>query len=177
MSLELMDKPAASPAVPAHLASDLSALETEVIDMFVQISRILALPKSNGEIYGLLFISPRPLSMDDLVLRLRLSKGSASQGLKFLRQIGAIKTVYVAADRRDHYEPEMKLRNLLVGFLKEKMSPHFEKGQMRLNRMEEYLAGMPRKERDQLASRVEILRRWEKTGRKLLPVLLKILGH
>ena len=177
MSLDLLDKAVPAPAASALAAGPLSPLETEVIDMFVQISRILALPKSNGEIYGLLFISPRPLSMDDLILRLRLSKGSASQGLKFLRQIGAIKTVYVAADRRDHYEPEMELRNLLVGFLKEKMSPHFEKGQMRLNRMEDYLAGMPRKEREQVASRVETLRRWEKTGRKLLPIFLKILGH
>lgn len=177
MSLDLMEKPVGIPAVRAPVPAMLSALEIEVIDMFVQISRILALPKSNGEIYGLLFISPRPLSMDDLIRRLRLSKGSASQGLKFLRQIGAIKSVYVPADRRDHYEPEMELRNLLVGFLKEKMSPHFAKDQVRLNRMEDYLKDMPRKERDQVAPRVETLRRWEKTGRKLLPILLKILGH
>ncbi|HWW00903.1 MAG TPA: hypothetical protein VNZ64_14500 [Candidatus Acidoferrum sp.] len=73
----------------------LSALETEVIDLFVQISRLLGQARSLGETYGLLFISAAPLTMDDLIARLGLSKGSASQGLKFLRTNGAISAVYV----------------------------------------------------------------------------------
>jgi DNA-binding transcriptional regulator GbsR (MarR family) len=115
--------------------------------------------------------------MDDLIQRLDLSKGSASQGLRFLRQIGAIKPVYVAGDRRDHYEAEMELRNLIVGFLKEKMAPHFEHGPSRLDQMEIFLKDVPRLERAHVASRVETLRRWEKTGRKLVPLVVKLLGH
>src|SRR5262245_56308249 len=82
----------------------LNPLEAEVIALFVQMSRALGQPRSLGEIYGLLFISARPLAMDDLIERLGLSKGSASMGLRFLRNAGAIKMVYVPADRRVHYE-------------------------------------------------------------------------
>src|SRR5881392_2903241 len=78
----------------------LNPLETEIIDFFVQLSRLLGQPRSLAEIYGLLFISARPLSMDDLIERLQLSKGSASQGLKFLHSLGAIHMVYVPGDRR-----------------------------------------------------------------------------
>src|SRR5882724_4174156 len=97
----------------------LNPLETEIIDFFFQLSRLLGQPRSLAEIYGLLFISARPLAMDHLIERLNLSKGSASQGLKFLRNIGAIKTVYVAGDRRAHYEAVAELRNLVTRFLRD----------------------------------------------------------
>ena len=38
-------------------AAPLSPLETEIIDLFVQVSRLLGQPRSLAEIYGLLFIS------------------------------------------------------------------------------------------------------------------------
>jgi DNA-binding transcriptional regulator GbsR (MarR family) len=174
MSLDLIDKPAsATDVVPTAL----SPLEIEVVDLFVQVSRLLALPRSTAEIYGLLFISTRPLSMDDLMLRLNLSKGSASQGLKFLRQVGAIKSVYVAGNRRDHYSAEMELRKLILGFLREKVTPHLDSGQQRLDRMDGLLRGVGRDQKTHYTSRVDALKRWEKSGRKLLPMVVRLLGE
>ena len=62
--------------------------------------------------FGLTFASPEPLALDDYVHRLEISKGSVSQGLKFLQRMGAVKAVYVPHDRRTLYEPEMSLRRL-----------------------------------------------------------------
>jgi DNA-binding transcriptional regulator GbsR (MarR family) len=42
----------------------------------VQFSHLLGQPKFAAEIYGLLFVSPRPLSMDETMDRLQMSKGS-----------------------------------------------------------------------------------------------------
>ena len=42
----------------------LSELEIEAIEMFINFLRIIGLQKSVGEIYGLLFVSSKPLSMD-----------------------------------------------------------------------------------------------------------------
>src|SRR5436190_23572761 len=106
------------------IVTPLTSLETEIIDFFVQLSRLLGQPRSLAEIYGLLFISARPLAMDHLIERLNLSKGSASQGLKFLRNIGAVKTVYVPGDRRAHYEAVAELRNLVTRFLRDQIVPH-----------------------------------------------------
>src|SRR2546421_11520943 len=105
MPLTISDKPASSVG-PAPL----SPLETEIIDLFVQVSHLLGQPRSLAEIYGLLFISARPLAMDDLIERLQMSKGSASQGLKFLRSVGAVRPVYVPGERRVHYEAVAELR-------------------------------------------------------------------
>ena len=77
----------------------LSELEIKAIDMFINFLRIIGLQKSIGEIYGLLFVSAKPLSMDDIMNRLDISLGAASQGLKLLRGLGAVKAVYSPRDR------------------------------------------------------------------------------
>ena len=68
---------------------DENFLEIESIDFFVRLMGLLGLPRSVGEIYGLLYFSPHPLPMDQIVSRLGISIGSASQGLKTLRSLKA----------------------------------------------------------------------------------------
>ena len=60
--------------------SPLTTGESEVIAIFVQMTQVLGVPRSLGEIYGLLFATPQPLSFQDIADRLKLSKGSVSQG-------------------------------------------------------------------------------------------------
>jgi HTH-type transcriptional regulator, glycine betaine synthesis regulator len=157
-------------------ATALNPLEVEVIDFFVRLSRLLGQPQSLAEIYGLLFISARPLAMDDLIERLHLSKGSTSQGLKFLRNMGAVKMVYVARDRRVHYESVAELRNLAARFLRDQIVPHLDNGQARLARMAELVRQLPAEDRAHLGGRVKMLRSWEKRGKRFLPMVVKILG-
>src|SRR5580658_8637602 len=106
--------------------TELEPVEVEVIHLFVQFARALGQPRSVAEIYGLLFVSPRPLAMDTLIERLNLSKGSASQGLKYLQDLGGVRTVYVAGDRRTHYEAVAELRNLAGRFLRQQVLTNFE---------------------------------------------------
>ena len=104
----------------------LSSGETEVIAMFVQMTQVLGVPRSLGEIYGLLFATPQPLAFQDIADRLALSKGSVSQGLRFLRSVGAIQPVVVPGDRREFFEPVVELRALVGGFLRERLNPQLE---------------------------------------------------
>ncbi len=104
----------------------LTAGEVEVISIFVQMAQVVGLSRSLGEIYGLLFATPQPLAFQEIADRLELSKGSVSQGLKFLRTIGAIKPVEVSGDRREFFEPVVELRALVSGFLKERLNPQLE---------------------------------------------------
>jgi HTH-type transcriptional regulator, glycine betaine synthesis regulator len=154
----------------------LNPLEVEIIDFFVQLSRLLGQPRSFAEIYGLLFISARPLAMDDLIERLHLSKGSASQGLKFLRNIDAVKMVYVAGDRRVHYEAVAELRNLVARFLRDQIVPHLDSGQARLERIASMVRELPAEDRARASARVKMLQSWEKRGKRFLPLVVKIMG-
>ena len=177
MTLALEEKGPARLLKAPKPAARLSPLETEIIDFFVQLSRLLGQPRSLAEIYGLLFISGRPLAMDDLIERLQLSKGSASQGLKFLRNIGAVRMVYVAGERRVHYEAVAELRNLATRFLRDQIVPHLDNGQARLERIARMVKQLPAEQRARVNGRVKMLQSWERNGRRFLPLVVKILGR
>lgn len=152
----------------------ISELEVEIINLFVHYAQMLNLPKSIGEIYGLLFCSEVPLSLDVIVDRLSISKGSASQGLRFLKSINAVSVVYIAGDRRDHYSPETHLRRLADGFLRERIRPHLETGRIRLERIESHLK--EREADENLVQRLQQLKKWSSKAHRLLPVMLAFIG-
>lgn len=150
--------------------------ELAVLDLFVGAAQMIGFPKSVGQIYGLLFCAPAPLPMDDFVERLGLSKGSVSQGLALLRQLGAVRVQFVVGDRRDHYVPEVGLRRLLGGFLREKVEPHLESGQARLANLEQLLASLDPAERAHAQERLAMLTSWHKQTRSLLPLVKAVVG-
>lgn len=162
-----------SPARPAERngASPLSAAEAQFIDFFVSLARSLRAPKSLGEIYGLLFASDEPRTFDGIVAALHISRGSASQGLRLLRNFGAVRVVYVPGDRRDHFLAETELRKLVTGFLAETALPQLEASAERLARLE---ASVPAQ--GILRDRLLKLRSWEQVGRQVLPLAGKLLG-
>lgn len=157
-------------------APQLKPVEVEVIHLFVQFARALGQPRSVAEIYGLLFVSEKPLAMDTLIERLNLSKGSASQGLKYLQDLGGVRTVYVAGDRRTHYEAVAELRKLAGRFLRQQILTHFEDSETRLDRIAAQAQNLSDEQRKHVAERIKLLRRWERTGRRILPFVLKMLG-
>jgi len=163
------------PASVHGSTAELSELEVEAIALFIGLIRMLGMPKSVGELYGLLFVSPTPLPMEALMDRLQMSKGSASQGLKLLRSFGAVKTVYVAGDRRDHYVAEFDLSRFASNFIKGELQPHLDSGLERIERMEQLIQQFSPAERESAENRLARLRHWHEKGQSMLPWILKFL--
>lgn len=158
----------------------LGTIEEQVIAVFVDGVKVLGLPRSIGEIYGLLFISPNPLSLDDLVERLGISKGSASQGLKTLRSLGAVREASGEGltGRRTHYEAATELKRLVGGFIREQIRPHLESGRSKVANLQPAIDELDDKELRQFAQeRAERLDQWMKNAGKVLPILQKLLGQ
>ena len=148
-----------------------------MIDVFVRAAWLIGLPRSIGEIYGLLFCAEQALTFDQLVHRLRISKGSVSQGLKVLRQIGAVKLHYVPGSRRDHYEPELSMKRLVRGFIKDQFEPHLVSGSQRLDGIDELIEGEADEAlRQHALQRLGTLRSWQQRTRKLMPIIMAVLG-
>ena len=150
-----------------------------MIDVFVRAASLIGLPRSIGEIYGLLFCTPEALSFDELVERLQISKGSVSQGLKVLRQLGAVKLHYVPGSRRDHYQPELSMKRLVRGFVKDQFEPHLLSGSQRLDNIEALIqvAGDEASHAHAHAlNRLGTLRSWQQRARKLMPIVMAVLG-
>jgi DNA-binding transcriptional regulator GbsR (MarR family) len=156
------------------------SIEREVLAVFVDGVRVLGLPPSIGEIYGLLFISQAPLSLDDLVQRLKISKGSASQGLRTLKSLGAVRETNGNGngERRTYYEPAIELKRLVGGFIREQIRPHLESGQSKVKRLGEVADWETDPQRREfLLERVDRLNHWIRNGSRVLPIIQKILGQ
>lgn len=154
----------------------MSELEGEVIALFVRMADVLNLPRSVGEIYGILFVSTDPLCLDDCRIRLNISKGSTSQGLKILRSFGAIRTVYIPGDRKDYYVAETSLRKIASGFASEQIQPHVASGAERIDRIRELLGQQDGEVCEELLEKVDLLENWQRRAGKALPLILKLIG-
>ena len=149
--------------------------EQECVTLFSGFLHTLGVPKSVGAIYGLLFASPEPLCFTDIVERLDVSKGSVSQGLSFLRQTGAIKVVEVEGDRREFFEPELGLRRLAIGLIKEKIQPLAKETQSAVARLKSHAKASHGGQNEFQIERIEQLETWHKQLGRVIPVIRTIL--
>ncbi len=155
----------------------LTEWEAAIIDLFLNAAQSVGLPKSLGQIYGLLFCRDESLSMNDIMELLNISKGSASQGLRALRQLGAVNSVFARNDRKERFVAEIRLRKLVSGFLKEQGEPHLEKGLARLDNLRNLLDDEGDfKSAKRGRRRERILTGWHRQMSRLLPWVKMIVG-
>jgi DNA-binding transcriptional ArsR family regulator len=198
------------------------------VAFFSEVVQVFGVSKSVGQIYGLLYSSREPLSFSDIVERLEISKGSASQGLQLLRSLGAVKVAEAkqhavsskresgsadaklstlslalyaggvepsaanshlhphphfhshsqsATPHRVTYEPELSLRRLVGGLLRERLDPLLTKGKTRFEclRMAARIAESDAQREFQLG-RLERLGTWQRQATLIMPVFKTLLA-
>ena len=153
------------------------AFEGECVAFFAEIVQLFRIPKSVGQIYGLLYTSPQPLGFTAIVERLEISKGSASQGLQLLRSLGAINEAEAkdGTARGVAYEAELSLRQLVTGVLQERLAPLASAGAQRLKRLKDLAAQSPENAPFYL-DRTKQLENWRKRFTTVTPLLTALLG-
>ncbi len=155
--------------------SSLNPLETEFIRYFSEAVKVFSLPKSVGEIYGLLYASPNPLSMNTLVEKLQISKGSCSQGLKILRTVNAV--MELPGGRSTLYSANIELKSLIAGILEEQVQPLFSDTKKTVKLlMKTVKEETDPDKRNFYESRVSKLSTWRKRGGFIIPLVSRILG-
>jgi HTH-type transcriptional regulator, glycine betaine synthesis regulator len=133
-------------------AMALTKSRRDMIEATGRFFQMLGLPRSTGQIYGLLYMSPRPLALDDLVEMLSMSKGSASMGTRQLAGWGAIRQVWVPGERRDYYEAVADLKAILKGSYSEYIKPRLNSSERRLSSIQ---ADLERDEKEGVITRDE----------------------
>jgi DNA-binding transcriptional regulator GbsR (MarR family) len=112
------------------------------------------------------------------VQKLGISKGSASQGLRTLKTLGAVREAQNINDRRAYYEPATDLKRLVGGFISEQIRPHLNSGKSKLKQLQQTVPlNTDPTEQAFLNERIERLESWMKRGGQVLPILQKILGQ
>ena len=142
--------------------------EDSILHLCVKLCAILGLPKSVGLIYGAVFVSARPIEAGDICKKLKISRGSVSQGLKFLKELGAIRIEGENGNRAEHFAVEDHLRKAVETFVTKKIAPAFEELGEEVVRLEkDPNLNLPQELREKL----ETIRRWHSHGQLLLPMV------
>ena len=71
-----------------------------------QISRFWGFPKGMGAIFAVLYLSPTPLALDEIVQETGLTKGAISTEIRALARMGLVHRSTKLGDRKDYYEAE-----------------------------------------------------------------------
>jgi HTH-type transcriptional regulator, glycine betaine synthesis regulator len=158
-----------------------SAGRRELVEAGGGLFQALGLPRSTGQIYGLLYLSDGPLALDDIVRILSISKGSASIGTRCLTGWGAVRQVWIPGDRRDHFEAADDLAEILRASFSEFLKPRLASSERRLARISEALEedlarGVLSKDGYRFcAERLRTLLRYQKKVQSIGPLAEKLL--
>jgi len=71
-----------------------------------------------AQLYAFLYLSDKPLSLDDMAEELKVSKGNVSINIRVLEQWGAVKNIWVKGSRKDYYEAELDIKKVFSNRLK-----------------------------------------------------------
>ena len=87
----------------------LSHAEAVVSDVIGRLMEFWGFKRNMGRVWAVLYLSPDPLSADDLRAALQLSSGAVSMTLSELGRWGVVRRVWIQGQRRDFYAAEVAL--------------------------------------------------------------------
>jgi len=102
----------------------------EARDKFIQglsrISQFWGFPKAMGAIYAALYLSPGPLSLDDLVEQVGVTKGAVSTNVRQLERLGMVHKHIQIGERKDYYLAETDFWKIVKDILREREKSEFD---------------------------------------------------
>ena len=88
------------------------------LDRINHICNKLGLNSIMAQLYAILYLSNKTLSLDDMVERLKISKGSASVNIRTLESYGAVRRIWIRGSRKDYYEADTDIMRVVMDRVK-----------------------------------------------------------
>ncbi len=81
---------------------------TPIMQKFIlhwgEMGSVWGVNRTVAQVYALLYLSPEPLTADEISETLSIARSTVSTGLHELQTWGLVKVVHVLGDRRDHFQ-------------------------------------------------------------------------
>jgi DNA-binding transcriptional regulator GbsR (MarR family) len=101
-------------------------LQHGTMETMGRITAFWGFSKIMGQLYGLLYLSPKPLTLDEMAESLSISKGNVSINIRALERWSMVRQVWIKGDRKDFYEAETDFWKIIRGVLKEREKKEFD---------------------------------------------------
>ena len=109
------------------MSASLTKIKKDFTQGLSQISRFWGFPKGMGAIFAVLYLSPAPLSLDEIVQETGLTKGAVSTEIRVLARMGLVHRSSRLGDRKDYYEAESDFYAAVRSILKERQNSEFDR--------------------------------------------------
>ncbi|MDQ8180545.1 hypothetical protein [Pelagicoccus sp. SDUM812005] len=86
--------------------SELAEIKDNFVTQWGALGSQWGINRTMAMIHALLLVSPKPLTTDEIMAELSVSRGNANTNLRDLVSWGLIRQVIVKGERKDHYEAE-----------------------------------------------------------------------
>src|SRR6516165_5269386 len=87
--------------------------EAAVSDVVGRLIEFWGFKRNMGRVWTVLYLSPEPLSAEDLRHALQLSSGAVSMTLSELSRWGVVRRVWIQGERKDYYAAEVHLWRMI----------------------------------------------------------------
>ena len=104
---------------------ELQAAKENFIQGMSRIGSFWGFPKAMGAIYGVIYLSPDLVGLDELVEQAGVSKGAVSTNVRTLERLGMVHKKMKLGDRKDYYIAEADMWKIVRGVLKEREKTEF----------------------------------------------------
>jgi DNA-binding transcriptional regulator GbsR (MarR family) len=167
---------------PEHLTlqAQMDEISRDFINNLGRVADFFGFNRLMGQLYAVLFLSPEPLTLDDMVKKLESSKGNVSINIRALERWGLVRQIYKWADRKNYYEAEPDIWKAVSGILQERERKESQQIISSLNQSVEMLEQASKTASGQEAltaqfylERMEALRRLFKFGDSLLDMMVQ----
>ncbi|WP_439153112.1 GbsR/MarR family transcriptional regulator [Winogradskyella sp.] len=97
-----------------------SEAKNKFISTWGSLGTLWGINKAMAQIQALLFISIKPLSMEDIMKELKISRGNTSMNLRQLMDWGIVTKVLVSGERKEYFTTEKDVQELARIIAKER---------------------------------------------------------
>jgi DNA-binding transcriptional regulator GbsR (MarR family) len=87
--------------------------ELAVSDVVGRLIEFWGFKRNMGRVWSVLYLSPEPLTAEDLRILLKLSSGAVSMTLSELSRWGVVRKVWVQGERKDFFTAEVQLWRMI----------------------------------------------------------------
>jgi len=92
----------------------------QLIQTWGQLSAYWGINRTMGQIHALLLVSPDPLTADQIIEELAISRGNVSMNLRSLLEWGIVVKTFIPGDRKEYFTSEKDIWKMTLQIARER---------------------------------------------------------
>ncbi len=129
--------------------------------------------RTMAQVHALLMISPEPLSQDDVMEQLNISRGNVNMNMRDLIDWGLVERVIIPGERKEYFTAEKDIWKVARLIVKERKKRELDPMLKLLDQLENVEGDKKDKNIKQFTDTVSSIKRFGQQADKMLDVLVK----